>query len=369
MGKQCRSHRGGDLRNGKRYHLTTKDLVTVALLSALGGVLSTYIGYLGNLINHIFGVPFGAGQFMAGLHVVWIILATGITQKKGAGTVTGFVKGLVELFMGSTHGIVIVLVSLVQGAIVDLVLFSDKSKAERSPIMYGFAGALAAASNVIVFQVFFFSGVPIVLIFMITMLSAASGMIFCGWMGTQMLASLERAGLVEPREKGAVDREARPPSTAWQKRASSVNLIATLCVLGMFTIGAVYYFFAVYQPPNPGSVDIKGDVSGSYSFVYEDFQDQEVTINAELTGSVTHKPPRDYTGVPLSIILTEARPSTNASRVTVAGTDGYTAAFVLSDVMSDNELIITFEDGIYTIVAANYEGAYWVEDVASIDVS
>jgi ABC-type thiamin/hydroxymethylpyrimidine transport system permease subunit len=369
MGQQCRDHRGGDLSEGVRYHLTTKDLVTVALLSALGGVLSTYIGYLGNLINHIFGVPFGAGQFMAGLHVVWIILAAGITQKKGAATVTGFVKGLVELFMGSTHGIVIVLVSLVQGGIVDIVLFGKKAKAERSPIMYGFAGALASASNVIVFQIFFFSGVPIVLIFMITMLAAASGIIFCGWMGTQMLASLERAGLVELREEGVSDQEAMEPPSAWQKRVSTVNLIAALCILGMFTIGAVYYFFAVYQPPNPGSIEIKGDISNSYSFVYEDFQNQEVTINAELIGSVTHKPPRDYTGVPLSVILAEASPSIDASRVTVAGTDGYTALFVLSDVMSDDELIVTFENGVYTIVAANYDGAYWVEDVASIDVS
>ncbi|MCJ2532418.1 MAG: ECF transporter S component, partial [Candidatus Thermoplasmatota archaeon] len=96
----------------KRLMLSTKDLVTIALLSALGGVLSTYVGYLGNLMNHIVGVPFGAGQFMAGLHVLWIILAIGITKKKGAGTVTGALKGVVELFTGSTHGIVIVVVSL-----------------------------------------------------------------------------------------------------------------------------------------------------------------------------------------------------------------------------------------------------------------
>ena len=64
----------------RKYYFSTKDLVTIALLSALGGVLSTYIGYLGNMVNHIIGVPFGAGQFLAGLH--------GITRKKGAATVT-----------------------------------------------------------------------------------------------------------------------------------------------------------------------------------------------------------------------------------------------------------------------------------------
>ena len=46
----------------KQYHLSTKNLVTIALLASLGGALSTYIGYLGNLMNRLVGVPFGAGQ-------------------------------------------------------------------------------------------------------------------------------------------------------------------------------------------------------------------------------------------------------------------------------------------------------------------
>ena len=40
--------------------ITTRDIVTIAILSSLGGALSTFIGYLGNLINLSLGVPFGA---------------------------------------------------------------------------------------------------------------------------------------------------------------------------------------------------------------------------------------------------------------------------------------------------------------------
>jgi len=50
--------------------LDVREIVLVALLAAVGGVLSTYVGYIGNLINRVFGVPFGAGQLIAGLHVV-----------------------------------------------------------------------------------------------------------------------------------------------------------------------------------------------------------------------------------------------------------------------------------------------------------
>jgi energy-coupling factor transport system substrate-specific component len=100
----------------KGHYAEIKEIITIALLSSLGGTLSTFVGYLGNLVNLALGVPFGAGQFIAGLHVFWLVLIQAIIRKRGAGTFGGLLKGIVELFTGSTHGIVIVLVSLVQGA-------------------------------------------------------------------------------------------------------------------------------------------------------------------------------------------------------------------------------------------------------------
>ena len=351
-----------------RYYLTTKDLVTIALLSALGGVLSTYIGYLGNLINHMFGVPFGAGQFLAGMHVLWIVLAVGITRKKGLGTVTGTVKGVVELFMGSTHGIIIVLVSLVQGLIVDLFLFSDKAKAGRSPISYGIAGAVASASNVVVFQVFFFSGVPLLLIAMLCMLAGASGIVFCGWLATEMMSSLEHAGIIESKQSRPAEFQGTPSPATKRSGVALASLVAVIVFLGIFTIGGVYYFFAIYHPPGASSVEVTGQVNESFKFVYSDFKDQEVTINAELIGSVTHVAPKNYTGIPLRLVLEQAAPKAGAEKVVIIGSDGYSATFRLADVLSDDKLIITEEDSGFRIVAANYEGAYWVEMVVTIEV-
>ncbi|WP_461368985.1 ECF transporter S component, partial [Candidatus Darwinibacter acetoxidans] len=81
----------------KRIYFATRDLLIMAVLSGIGGVLSTYVGYLGNLLNRLFGVPFGAGQFVAGLHVFWIILAAGLVRRPGAATIVGLLKGVVEL--------------------------------------------------------------------------------------------------------------------------------------------------------------------------------------------------------------------------------------------------------------------------------
>jgi energy-coupling factor transport system substrate-specific component len=74
------------------YYLSTRDLVTIAVLSALGGAISTFVGYLGLLLNAAIGTPFGAGQFFSGLHVFWIILASGLIRKPGVATATGLLK-------------------------------------------------------------------------------------------------------------------------------------------------------------------------------------------------------------------------------------------------------------------------------------
>lgn len=356
----------------RRYYFTTKDLVTIALLSALGGVLSTYIGYLGNMVNHIIGVPFGAGQFMAGLHVIWIMLALGITRKKGAATATGLLKGIIELFLGGTHGIVIVVVSLIQGIIPDLVLFRDKTKEARSPTMYAMAGGLSSASNVLVFYAFFLSGVPLSLVAMLCMLAAASGIIFGGWLVLEMLESLEFSGMIVGKRRIVVDDPSVHESVWAKSRASKRHIIgaviAAVLFLSAFTVGAVYYFVFIYNITEEGTADVSGSVSDPYTFRYVDFEDLEVVINAELIGSVTHVDPRNYEGVLLSEIVTRAGPEEGATQVCVSATDGYLAVFLLDDVLEDDELIIVLEDGKLRVVAANYEGAYWVEDVVKVEV-
>ena len=356
----------------RKYYFTTKDLVTISLLSSLGCVLSTYIGYLGNMVNHIIGVPFGAGQFMAGLHVIWIMLALGITRKKGAATATGLLKGIVELFLGGTHGIVIVVVSLVQGLIPDLVLFSDKAKADRGPTMYALAGGLSSASNVIVFYSFFLSGVPLVLIAMLCMLAAASGIIFGGWLVLEMLESLEFSGMVIGKRRIVVD-DPEVQESAWtqsrtSKRRALGAVVAAALFLSAFTVGGVYYFMFVYDITDEGTAEVTGEVQDPYTFTYSDFEDLEVVVSAELIGSVTYVEPRNYTGVPLMEIVSRAAPDADATEVVVSATDGYSAPFLLEDVLEDEQLIVVLEDGELRIVAANYEGAYWVEDVVKFEV-
>ena len=353
----------------KKNHFSTKHLVTIAILASLGGALSTYIGYLGNLINRFVGVPFGAGQFLAGLHIIWILLAIGLTQKKGAGTITGILKGIIELFLGSTHGIVILLVSAVQGILADTVLFSDRVKRRRGLVPYSTAGAVSAASNVFVFYVFYLAGVPVIFMAVLCMLAAGSGIVFGGWAALQILQSLEFAGVIEPQEDSTgKSLPERRSASKGSKKVVYASMIITVAFLAVFTMGAVYYFSSVYESPDKEGIEVTGNVESGFTFTYEDFQDEEITINAELIGSVTYEPPRNYTGIPLHEIITKASVKNSASDVIVIANDGYSMEFKLDEIMNDREVIITRESDSYRLIAANYDGSYWVRNVIKLEI-
>jgi ABC-type thiamin/hydroxymethylpyrimidine transport system permease subunit len=157
-----------EYKSHRKYYLSNRDLLIIAILSGIGGVMSTYVGYLGNFLNRLFGVPFGAGQFLSGLHIFWIILAAGLVRLPGAATAAGLLKGVIELFTGSTHGVAIVFVSLAQGLFVDLVLLLLR---RHSLPVYALAGGMGSASNVLVFQALYFSGAPLSYILFIAGLS------------------------------------------------------------------------------------------------------------------------------------------------------------------------------------------------------
>jgi ABC-type thiamin/hydroxymethylpyrimidine transport system permease subunit len=342
---------------------SSRDLLIVAVLSGIGGVMSTYVGYLGNLLNRVFGVPFGAGQFVSGLHVFWIILAAGIVRRPGAATATGLLKGVVELLTGSTHGLVIVLVSLVQGLLVDLVLLLLR---RHNLWSYALAGGVAAASNVFVFQILYFSGAPLAYILFISGLAFISGILFAGFFGRNVLEVIAEA---RPFRMGVA--VPGPPAAARGGKAPSLKLnfvITGLLVLAL-SAGAVYYFAVIFDPPWKGpGFSVEGAVERAGTFQLSHFSSHETTITAELIGQVTYVPPREYTGIPVKAILAESRPQPGATTLSVLASDGYQADFPLEDVLGDGEMVLILEDGNLRLIAGNYPGGHWVKLVTRLIV-
>ncbi|TXT56803.1 MAG: conserved membrane protein of unknown function [Candidatus Thorarchaeota archaeon] len=353
------------MNSSQSPRLKTYEIVTIAILGSLGGALSTFIGYLGNLVNLALGVPFGAGQFMAGLHVFWLVLIRIFVPRNGAGTFGGFLKGLVELFTGSTHGLVIVLITLFQGLLIDLGGIAIKETPETDNFkrfLWWLVAGVSSASNVFAFQFIYFSGAPWFYIALIAVLAFCSGIIFSGYFAWETIDFLYDTGVF------SFHTQKQPPPTKERKRVIYRNIPAIAFVL-FLTIGSVYYVgFVARAFVDPYACEVVGLVEQPYVYHPGTFPDESVTIEAELQGAYTHLPPANYSGVPVSRILHEASPLPEASMLRVVARDGYSARFSLADVMTDSRLILSVAEDELWLIAADYDGAYWVHHVSIFEV-
>lgn len=339
----------------RRVRFDVRDIVLIALLSAAGGVLSTYIGYLGNLVNRLFGVPFGAGQLISGLHIVWPLLARALIGRFGSGTLTGLTKGVVELFTGGTHGVVIVLVSGIEGLFVDFGLGLSR---RRSLTLTMTAGALASASNVVVFQAIYFSGVPAGFFAVMIGLALVSGAVFGGYLAWDLERLLVSSHVVRPSEAASAPRA----TSRWRRAATLVIVLA-------FLVGAVYYAIGILRPfAAPGTASVGGSVEAPFTFVYSDWATDERTVHAELRGSATYVPPADYTGIPLRLILARAAPASAATRARIIASDGYEASLALADIAGTADILLERVGDSLRLVAPGYDGAFWVAQVVRLVV-
>jgi energy-coupling factor transport system substrate-specific component len=347
--------------------IDTRGIVTIAILASLGGAMSTFIGYLGNLINLSLGVPFGAGQFLAGLHVFWLVLIRIIVSRRGVGTAGGFLKGLVELFTGSTHGIVIVLVSFVQGIIIDIIAESGDRLGKpptESRILWWLGAGVSSATNVIIFQIVYFTGVEWVYIAVITTLALCSGVIFAGYFAWETLEFLKDTGVIANSFESI-----RPAIVQSSSRSVLVRNIPAILLILFISIGSIFYITTGARLlADSASCDVVGLVDNPFTYHESDFSTHVVTIEAELIGAYTHLPPANYTGVLLSTILEEASPQPEAANLQVIARDGYSVSFELSSVMADTSLMLTQHDNGLWLIADNYDGSLWVQMVATLQV-
>ena len=161
---------------------STRDWATIAILSSLGATLSVTVNYAGDILKAIPFLPFGSKQLIAGIHVLWITLAISLTGRTGTGTVTGILKGLVEMTLFSSHGVTVIIISTLQGIIVDAVygLLKDNR--------YSFyiAGGLSSMSNVAVLQFLLLFSFPGSVFAVMYASAFISGVFFSGLIGVRV---------------------------------------------------------------------------------------------------------------------------------------------------------------------------------------
>ncbi len=330
-------------------YFSTRDLLMMAALAALGGVVSTYINAVGDFFQSIFGFA-GTTQWAAGLHVLWLTLAVGLTRKQGAGTVTGLLKGGVELLTGNTHGLLIVLVDVVAGLLVDLGFLPFRKKDSLAATCL--AGGLASASNVFVFQLF--ASVPADTLAYWAMLLVAgvaflSGLLFAGVLSRGLLTALRRAGAVKDA-----------PPEPMGRRVYPIFLVA----VALLAVALTVYLRDALRGPT--TVHVGGAVNAPYDYPAA-HNDLGATTAKGTLREVTAK----YQGVPVREIVARAEPQPGTSLLLVRASDGY-AFFIGLDEVRDNDALLLAGQGEGDEVSYNIVGALnskaWVRGVEELVV-
>ena len=245
---------------------------------------------------------------------------------------------------------VIVLVSLVEGILVDLGMGISRRPSLAVSMV---AGAVASASNVFLFQAIYFGGVPIGFLFVMAGLSLVSGAFCGGYLAWDLRRFLIASRLVPPPAPEATG--ARP-----SLRRSLIGLVAVV----LFLAGGVYYYTRVADPfAAPDRATIEGALVVPFVFHYSEWAEEAETVTAELRGSVSYVPAKDYTGVPLALVLERAKPKAEATTVEVIGADGYAADFDLAKILADRSVLLSLEGGHLRLIGAGYDGAHWVDRV------
>jgi len=161
----------------------TKNLAVILIFSALGSVSSVLVGYAGRLLATFTMFSFVVPQLLSGLHVFWLVLTALMVPTRGSATVTGALKGLIEISLFSHLGIFSFAVSLTEGIVVDLVFAIIKKRHKLSVYV---AGGLSSASNIIIIQVFFLPAQPTLIYASAYFAAFLSGLIFGGYLTTKV---------------------------------------------------------------------------------------------------------------------------------------------------------------------------------------
>jgi len=333
----------------KSFYFSTHDLLLMAVLAALGGVASTYINTLGDAVQAFLGMA-GGSQWAAGLHVIWIVLAMGITGKPGTGILTGLLKGSVELLSGSSHGVIILLVDLAAGLFVDFGFLLFRKK--RSLLPYMISGGLASSSNVLVFQLFATLPTNILAVsavLILTLVAAASGVIFAGFIPKLLINALSKADIVKVPEQ-----KPRTRKVAWY------------VLLSVFVLSTLFAFFLMTSLRGAPTLQISGAVELPYEFPTGDFNPDPVTRQMEYKGVMT-----EYSGYLLAEVIEYAEPAEDADTLLIEASDDY--AFLLSlEELETNPNILAVKQGsgkntTYNIVGPESSKA-WIRGVTELTV-
>ncbi len=154
-----------------------KELIIIAELATLGMVLKPVFSPLFNLLTDFVRIP--GGSVTAGVSMLFIVLASAVTGRRGAALLAGILQGSLSFVTGvsAAAGVLVLITYSLPGAAIDLVMnFPGTGEKALRPkmIIAGSAGVLtgAAATNLLYFRL---TLIPFTLFYIFGILSGALG--------------------------------------------------------------------------------------------------------------------------------------------------------------------------------------------------
>lgn len=152
-----------------------RSLSIVIVLSALGAMVSVPVSYMGSLLSALQVFPIAIPQLFAGLHVFWLVLVALLVRTRGAATLAGACKGLLEAAFFSRLGVIALGLSLVEGLLVDFVFLFLK-KEEKAGVLI--AGGISSASNLAILQLLLLPSLSLEVLGLAYVAAFISGVVF-----------------------------------------------------------------------------------------------------------------------------------------------------------------------------------------------
>lgn len=178
----------------KSFAYTTRDIVVVAVIAAIAGVVNTGVGNVWYLLNTSLG-PLG-GALLQGAFMWAYILAAWLVRKPGTALMVGIIESAVEILLGNAAGVGTLGWGITQGLGIELVLLIC------SYSRFGLVAAIAAGASAsqfgTVWSSILYGWDPATAkdVWLAVPINLVSGAIISGLIGYYLAVALGKTGLI-----------------------------------------------------------------------------------------------------------------------------------------------------------------------------
>jgi len=186
--------KGSNDKGGWNFKYTTRDIVIIAVIAAITGVVNTGVGNVWYLLNTSLG-PLG-GALLQGAFMWGYILTLWLVRKPGAALLVGVIESATEILLGNAAGIGTLGWGLSQGLAIEAVM------AIANYNCYGLIAAVAAGAAAsqfgTVWTAIFYGWDPSTAksVWLAVPINLVSGAILSGLLGYYLAKALAKTGLI-----------------------------------------------------------------------------------------------------------------------------------------------------------------------------